>query len=59
MKIWDLNSTKILIIPMLIFSGVVGIGPVCFGIIFSTVMSLLTVPVEIYDQLYYPGYVKY
>lgn len=44
---------------MLIFSGVVGIGPVCFGIIFSTVMSLLTVPVEIYDQKYYPGYVKY
>ena len=58
MKIWKLNSAKILLIPMLIFSGVVGIGPVCFGIIFSTVMSLLTVPEEYYDSKYYPGYVK-
>ena len=57
-KIWNYNSPKLLVIPLIIFSGMNGISQPLFAIIFSKILGILTLPFDLMELVYGQGYVK-
>ena len=57
-KIWEMNSTKFLIIPTIILTAMSGIAQPIFAIIFSKIMGILTAPMDMTELIKGKGYVK-
>jgi hypothetical protein len=57
-KIWEMNSTKFLIIPTIILTAMSGIAQPIFAIIFSKIMGILTAPMDMTEVNNDKGYVK-
>ena len=57
-KVWPFNSPKILVLPAILGSIMKGLTMPIYGIVFSRVMTILTVPPEDLDRIHGHGYAK-